>query len=83
MPVCVQLTIKMKSQYCLFAGCESGKKKFGLWQAENLTEKRTVMLLSNVSPPLTVATEDNAMQFLTHEHYSGTGKSKSVYQKYD
>ena len=61
---------------------ESGKKKFGLWQAENLTEKRTVMLLSNVSPPLTVATEDNAMQFLTHEHYSGTGKSKSVYQKY-
>ena len=40
------------------------------------------MLLSNVSPPLTVATEDNAMQFLTHEHYSGTGKSTSVYQKY-
>ena len=82
MPVCVQLTIKMKSQYYLFAGCESRKKKFGLWQAENLTEKRTVMLLSNVSPTLTVATEDNAMQFLTHEHYSGTGKSKSVYQKY-
>ena len=80
MPVCVQLTIKMKSQYCLFAGCESGKKKFGLWQAENLTEKRTVMLLSNVLPPLTVATEDDAM-WLTHENYSGTGKSMSVYQK--
>ena len=29
MPVCVQPTTKMKSKYCLFAGCESGKK-FGI-----------------------------------------------------
>ena len=38
------------------------------------------MLLSNVLPPLTAATEDDAM-WLTHENYSGTGKSMSVYQK--
>ena len=30
MPVCVQPTKKMKSKYCLFAGCESGKEKFGI-----------------------------------------------------
>ena len=30
MPVRVQPTTKMKSKNCLFAGCESGKKKFGI-----------------------------------------------------
>ena len=30
MPVHVQPTTKMKSKYCLFAGCESGKEKFGI-----------------------------------------------------
>ena len=40
-----------------------------------MTEKRIVMLLSNVSPPLTVATEDYTMWFLKYEHYSGTSKS--------
>ena len=56
--------------------------KFGQWCAENFIENGTVVLLFGVSPPLVVATEDYDMQFLTHEHYSGTGKSKSVHQKY-
>ena len=44
-----------------------------------MTEKRTVMFLSNVSPPLTVTTKDYPLWFLTHENYNGTaGKSKSV-----
>ena len=82
MNACMCSTNNKNEEPVLFICRHESGKKFGLWQAENLTEKRTVMLLSNVSPPLTVATEDNAMQFLTHEHYSGTGKSKSVYQKY-
>ena len=55
-----------------------------LWWADNLKENELscFFVMSNVSPPLTVATEDYAMWFPTHEHYSGTGKSMSVYQKY-
>ena len=112
MPVCVQPTTKKKSKYCLFAGCESGKKQFGiikqlfkqpsaskefpqtalnvfkeeqfdftfgLWRVENLREKKDC----RVSSPLTVASVDYTMWFLAYEHYSSTGKSKSVYQKYD
>ena len=30
MPVCVAPTTKTKSKYCLFASCESGKKRFGI-----------------------------------------------------
>ena len=112
MPVCVQPTTKKKSKYCLFAGCESGKKQFGiikqlfkqpsaskkfpqtalkefkeeqfdftfgLWRVENLREKKDC----RVSSPLTVASVDYTMWFLAYEHYSSTGKIKSVYQKYD
>ena len=38
--------------------------KNGLWWAENATDQRMVILLANVSPPLTVATEDSTIWFL-------------------
>ena len=44
--------------------------------------KKNLYFFLMFSPPLTVATDGYAMPFLTHEHFSGTGKSKSVYQRY-
>lgn len=38
--------------------------KNGLWWAENAIDQRMVILLTNVSPPLTVATEDSTTWFL-------------------